>query len=449
MVYFEASALDKSGEQLDVPVSYSVTSAEGDITAGAGAQVRGDGAFVAEQPGFYMVTAIAGGKSANKSINVIPRNVKRDIEVVGRGSMTDKHTTDMWLWEGPDKKDYAVTGTFSADGMAYFWDISSPGNIKLVDSIQVDARNVNDVKISEDGLICVISREGASNRKNGIFILDVSNPRDVKILSEYTDQLTGGVHNLYIYQEHVYALSNGQRYEIINIEDPTNPTRVGRFEIDNPARAIHDIWIEDGIAYSSNWNDGVIMVDVGNGVAGGSPSNPVEISRTKVTGDANHTTFPFRSESAGKFYVLAGDEIFPIEWLSKGLTETLSPRGYVHFIDWSDRENPVEVASYRVPEAGAHNYWVENETLYIGYYTGGVRVVDISGELMGDLYKQGREIGYFIPKDPAGKVANMAMTFGARPYKGHVYFSDMNSGLWAVKVTPKQPEQEVPGIIRD
>jgi len=295
----------------------------------------------------------------------------------------------------------------------------------------------------------VISREGASNRKNGIIILDVSDPHHVEILSEYTNQLTGGVHNLYIYDKHVYALSNGQRYEIINITDPKNPVRVGRFEIDNEARAIHDIWIKDGIAYSSNWNDGVIMVDVGNGVAGGSPSNPVEISRTKVMGDANHTTFPFRSESAGKFYVLAGDEIFPIEWLSKGLTETLSPRGYVHFIDWYDKDNPKEVATYRVPEAGAHNYWVEDEILYIGYYTGGVRVVDISGELMGDLYKQGREIGYFVPKDPNGKVPNMAMTFGARPYKGHVFFSDMNSGLWAVKVSPQQPGETVPVNIRD
>jgi hypothetical protein len=224
---------------------------------------------------------------------------------------------------------------------------------------------------------------------------------------------------------------------------------VGRFEINNPARAIHDVWVQDGIAYSSNWNDGVIMVDVGNGVAGGSPANPVEISRSKVMGDANHTTFPFRSESAGRFYVVAGDEIFPIEWLSKGLTETLEPRGYVHIIDWTDRDNPVEVATYKVPEAGAHNYWVEDETLYIGYYTGGIRVVDLSGELMGDLYRQGREMGYFIPRDPQGKVPNMAMTWGARPYKGNVFFTDMNSGLWAVKVSPKQPEEEVPVNIAD
>ncbi len=448
VVYFKATTFDQNKE-IEVPISYSISSSPTQSLSGAGAMVREDGAFVAERPGFYTVNAVAGGQVASHSIRVVERDVTREIEVVGRGTVTKKHTTDFWLWEGQDQRDYAVTGTFSADGMAYFWDITNPADIEQIDSIQVDARIVNDVKLTEDGSVCIISREGASSRKNGIVILDVKNPRDVKILAEYNDRLTGGVHNLFIHKNHVYALSNGQHYEIINIEDPSNPVRVGRFEIDNPARAIHDVWVEDGIAYSSNWNDGVIMVDVGNGVAGGTPANPVEISRSKVVGDANHTTFPFRSPSANKFYVVAGDEIFPLQWLSKGLTETLLPRGYVHFIDWTDKDNPKEVASYQVPEAGAHNYWVEDETLYIGYYTGGVRVVDLSGELMGDLYKQGREIGYFVPRDPQGKVPNMAMTWGARPYKGHLFFTDMNTGLWSVKVKPKQPDSDLPVNVQD
>ena len=61
--------------------------------------------------------------------------------------------------------------------------MTDPTNMELVDTVQIDARTVNDVKISEDGRIGVLSREGASNRRNGIVILDVSNPRDVTILS--------------------------------------------------------------------------------------------------------------------------------------------------------------------------------------------------------------------------------------------------------------------------
>lgn len=77
--------------------------------------------------------------------------------------------------------------------------------------------------------------------------------------------------------------------------------------------------------------------------------------------------------------------------------------------------------------------------LYIGYYNGGLRVVDISSELMGDLYKQGWEVAHFLPHDPDGYIPNNAMTWGVIPHKDHIYFADMNSGLWSVKLEPKDP----------
>ena len=439
VVPFQVTTLDNKGNQLtEVPITFSVNGTVSESGAGASAIIEKDGRFVAEQPGVYTVLASTGGKSAVATLRVVPRDVEGEIEIIGHGTINQSHTSDFWVWEGVDGRDYAVTGTWGADGKAYFWDVTSPGSPELIDSVQVDARTVNDVKVSEDGKVCIISREGASNRKNGIVILDVTNPRDVQIHTEYTESLTGGVHNLFIYQNHVYALSNGQKYEIINIEDPKNPVAVGKFEIESPSRAIHDVWIEDGIAYSSNWNDGVILVDVGNGVKGGSPSNPVEIGRYRSVGDANHAAFPFLSSSTGKRYVIAGDEIFPTVFLENP-DAMFAPSGYLHFIDITDPDNPVEVARYEVPEAGSHNFWVEGETLYVGYYNGGVRVVDISGDLMGDLYKQGREIGYYKPFDADGYTPNAPFVWGAQPYKGHVFFSDYNSGLWAVKVTPRKP----------
>ena len=46
-------------------------------------------------------------------------------------------------------------------------------------------------------------------------------------------------------------------------------------------------------------------------------------------------------------------------------------------------------------------------------YSGGIRVVDISGDLMGDLYKQGREIGYILPGDKDGYIpfATMSVSY--------------------------------------
>ena len=442
VITMDVQATGKDGKTISNPaLRFVFEGRPSEAGSGASAQMDQHGRFVAEEPGEYLITALAGNTMASTAVSVVPRNVAREIKMSGHGNVGDRHTSDLWVWEGVDGRDYAVTGTWGSDGTAFFWDVTNPSSIVKIDSVQVDARTVNDVKISEDGRICVISREGASNRKNGIVIFDVSNPRDVKQVSTFTEGLTGGVHNVFIYKNHVYALSNGQRYDIINIEDPAAPRKVGSFELSDSYKAIHDVWVVDGIAYSSNWADGIVMVDVGNGVAGGSPSKPVEIARARVEGDGNHAAFPYKSEDTGKFYVIAGDEIFPFSAMeAENLEEIFAPTGYLHFMDMTDPDNPKEVARYEVPEAGSHNFWVEGDLLYIGYYNGGLRVVDISGDLMGDLYKQGREIAHYLPYDSKGFVPNSPMVWGAQPYKGHIFFSDFNSGLWSAQITPERPE---------
>ena len=67
----------------------------------------------------------------------------------------------------------------------------------------------------------------------------------------------------------------------------------------------------------------------------------------------------------------------------------------------------------------------------------GVRTVDVSGELMGNLYTQGREMAVFKSAHPEGYTANATMVWGAQPFKGHVFFSDTNSGLWSVRLLPR------------
>jgi hypothetical protein len=379
-----------------------------------------------------------GNISASKIINVIDRNIKRKFKSIGVGTVNDKHTSDFWVFEGVDGRDYAVSGTWGADGTTYFWDVTNPSNLIRIDSIQVDARTVNDVKVSEDGKICVISREGASNRKNGIIIIDVTNPYDVNIISEYTQNLTGGVHNVFIYENHVYALSNGEKYYVINIDDPKNPKEIGKFELGKPGQSIHDVWIEDGIAYSSNWRNGVYLVDVGNGIANGSPSNPVAFANYNYASGAHHATFPYKSKSTGKFYTVLGDEIFPNGIDVKGQNVTA---GFLHFVDFTDLDNPVEVARYELPGDGSHNYWIDGDVLYVAMYTGGVRVVDLSGDLMGDLYKQGREIGYILSGSENAYVPNSTMSWGAQLYKGHVFYSDWNSGIGSAKLEPIKPDK--------
>jgi len=54
--------------------------------------------------------------------------------------------------------------------------------------------------------------------------VDCTDPRNIEIISTFDDELTGGVHNLFIYDDHVYAVNNGIRFDVVNIEDPANRT---------------------------------------------------------------------------------------------------------------------------------------------------------------------------------------------------------------------------------
>jgi len=437
----------RGGTVNEMPIQYSFTAQPDDnLGVAASGQISKNGKFVANKPGLYTITANAGKAMAEQTIRVDQRNVKQELRVVGHGLVSDVHTSDLWIWEGVDGRDYAITGTWGANGETYFWDVTDPANMSIIDTVTVDARTVNDVKISEDGRTAVITREGASDRKNGIVILDVSDPSNVSIISEYTDGLTGGVHNAFIYKDHVFAVNNGRRYDIIDISDPKNPTTVSRFELDTPGHSIHDVWVENGIAYSSNWSDGIVAVDVGSTPNANSPDqhntgvgslkNPVKLGSYAYPSGWNHAAFPFKSKSTDDFYVIAGDEAFP-----NGLYVQDRPTiaaGWMHFIKFEDGwDQPKEVARYQVPEAGTHNLWVKDDKLYIAYYNAGLRVVDISGELMGNLYDQGREIAHYIPTHHQGKIPNAPMAWGPQPYKGYIFVTDWNSGLWAFELVDK------------
>ena len=189
VVRFTATAKDARGLAVrGVPVRFAVggETAPAIIAAGAAAHVAEDGRFVAERSGLYTVVATTGRHTASSTISIGRRDVRREVEVVGRGKVLDRHTSDLWIWEGTDGRDYAITGTWGADGHSYIWDVTDPADIEKLHEVKVDARTVNDVKVSEDGDIAVISREGASDRRNGIVILGVGNPREgVPVLSEF------------------------------------------------------------------------------------------------------------------------------------------------------------------------------------------------------------------------------------------------------------------------
>ena len=417
--------------------------------SGLGATVESDGTFVAEQPGSYSVTAISGDRAATGTITVTQRDVTREFQVIGRPPQEEFQAAEEWIIGN-----YAYVSSIMA-GRLWVYDISDPSHPLKVDSIPFDARIINDVSTTPDGKIGVITREGASNRKNGIVFLDTSEPAHPKVLSEFTETVTGGVHSAYINGHYVYLTDDATgSLRVIDFKDPKNPQQVARWEIQNPVakeitiggqtevagRYLHDLQVVDGLIYLAYWKDGLVILDVGKGIKDGSPENPQLVSQlrfnyTELYGSGwlagAHSVFRYKN------YLFLGDEVLPAQF---DLTDRnrIPSKGILHVIDVSDIYNPKKVAQYEIPEEGAHNMWIENDVMYIGYYGGGGRAVDVSGELRGDLYRQGREISRLWTGDLKGFRPNAAFTWGAQPYKGLVYFNDINTGLWVTKLVDRQ-----------
>jgi len=415
------------------------------LEAGSGAaDLDPDGAFVAELPGTYTVTAAFGTRTADAVVNVEPRRVTRGMEV--RAHLPIKFSTAE-VWVHPSG---ACAYLSTIADRVYAIDIADPTHPKIVDSMLTNARIVNDVMTTEDGKYGVFSREGASDRKNGIVVFDAGDPCHPKPIAEYTETVSGGVHSSYVYQGRAYITDDATgSLRVIDIRDPYHPKEVARWQTEQTeaGRYLHDVMVVDGLAYLAYWNDGLVILDVGNGMKGGSPESPQLVARAKYDLNATYARveqlwgagFVRGTHTAWRHgrYVFVGDEVYaarPYKGLQDGNNLTF---GRMHVIDVSDLLHPREVAWYEPTDGGVHNVWVVGDTLYLGNYQGGARVLDISGELKGDLLREGREMSWMLTADSTGKRPHTPFAWGAVVRDGNILVPDINSGLWILRLEPK------------
>jgi hypothetical protein len=416
------------------------------------------GVFVAYEPGPVVVTATLGNRSASTVVEVEARDIRRPVSIVGRLPRTEYTTAEVWVH--PNGK-VAYLGTHGGGDRVYTIDISNPAAPTVIDSVVMNTRLVNDVMTDKKGTVLVMTREGAADRKNGIVIASLEDPLRPKVVSEFTEGVTAGVHSAFVYTQpkhgtHVYLTNDGTgAVHVIDINDPKNPKEVAQWRTTNrpdAGRYVHDIDVQDGLLYASYWDDGLVILDVGHGVKGGSPANPQIVTQFKYNLDSLYRQveaesgpgFTRGTHTAWRYkdYVFIADEVYRASPV-KGAKDEAADRMYgtLQVLDVSDIEAPKSVAWYTPENGGVHNVWVAGDTLYMGAYDGGFRVFDISGELKGDLRAQGREIAFVSTADMQGKIQNQAMTWGVvvNPADGLAYVNDFYNGLWIVRVEPRTP----------
>ncbi len=418
-------------------------------------EIDAEGAFVAYEPGTYTVRADFGAASGDASISVTDRDVRRKATVVGQVVRTKFPTAEVWVH--PNGR-VAYLGTHLGGDRFYAIDISNPANPVIVDSLVDNFRIVNDLMTTADGRYLVYTREGADNRMNGIGIASVEDPLHPKKIADFSQGVTSGVHSAFVFTQpihgtHVYLTNDATgALHIVDINNPREPKEVATWrtprKFGDAGRQLHDVDVQNGLLYGSWWNDGLVILDVGNGIKGGSPKNPQLVAQYKYDLDklyrdveleggkgfirGTHTAWRHNN------YVFIADEVFGNDAINAlMLGKPSRAHGRLQVIDVSDLANPRAVAWYEPEYGGVHNVWVTGDTLYMGAYNAGFRAFDISGELRGDLRAQGREMAHVNPAHEKGFVPNVPMTWGVVVSNNLVFVNDFNSGLWIVRLEPK------------
>jgi len=369
-----------------------------------------------------------------------PPSGSQTLPVLGNGQVQDRYTGEIWV---QGNTAYTTTwGNRGTPGNAVkIWDVS--GNVPaLVDSLIIpSAVTLGDVQVSDDGQLLVVATEF---NPGSIVLYRLTDPRKPQLITRYTTALTDpGVHTADVVRVNgrLYAFlcvdnssTAAARLVIVDITDPVAPTQVFTQVMGSPY--VHDTFVRDGILFTALWNDGIKIWDIGGGGRGGTPSNPIALSTLATLGGEAHNIWWYKDAGGTKRFAFVGQE--GASYVGSYST------GDIHVVDVSDLAQPHEVAFYHIDGAGTHNFWVDESRgiLYAAYYNGGVRALNITGDLSScsgserdfigrcDLGAMGREVAHGLLDGPPVYV------WGVQLAGGQLYASDMLNGIWKLSPVP-------------
>ena len=375
-----------------------------------------------------------------------PRNGDVEMQILGEGPYTGRYTAELSVrgttaYTSSWGTRASPTGTLRGNAILV-WDVTG-ATPQLVDSVFVEPNvsTTGDLAVADDGSVLVVATERAPGN---IVVYDLTNPRKPVELSRFTTVDGGGVHTAEIGRVggKLYAIlaANGSvapsRVIIVDLSDPRSPRQV--YAKDLSPGFMHDSFLRDGLLFLAFWDDGLAIWDVGGAGRGGTPAAPVPISTIHTVGGSVHNAWWFHNPVANeRRYLFVGEE-GPSNLFS-------SSSGDIHVVDVSNLAAPREVAFYRVQGAGTHNFWMDEArgVLYAAYYNGGVRALDVRGDLSActasqrslddrcDLGLMGRELATGLTTGKPVSIWSVQYTGAA------VYASDMLNGLW--KLEPVVP----------
>jgi hypothetical protein len=422
--------------------------------------------FLAAMPSLFLVgLAACGGDSSNPAqpidrtsascpgINFGPAPSRIEMaphtpavmQSLGLGSVSARYTAEVAA-----RGTLAYTTSWGNRGAVfgntiYIWDVS--GNTPtLVDTVNVSGTitTLGDVAVSDDGKLLVVATE---RTPGSIVLFDLADPRHPRELSRFTSSETfNGVHTAEIGRvgSKLYAFlaidPSPSRLVIVDLSDPAAPRQVFSKEAGRPF--VHDTFVRSGLLFVGLWNDGMQIWDIGGCGGGATPENPRVLGSVITVNGQVHNIWWYHDPTGSKSFAFVGEE-------GAGIIGS-SSHGDIHVVDVSEPSSPKEVAFYHLDNAGTHNFSIDeaNGILYAAYYNGGVRALDIRGDLGActaaqqltiannvtrcDLKLMGREIATGLLD-----VNRSVYIWGVQFLAGSVYASDMLNGIWKLRAASR------------
>lgn len=388
---------------------------------------------------FVLATQIA--LACGSDGGVTPPANSGELAVAGSGTVSERYTAEINV-----RGNIAYTTTWgfrSAPGNAVkIWNVA--GDVPtLVDSVIVSgASTLGDVQVSDDGQLLIVATEFAPG---SIAIYTLADPTKPQLVSRYSTSFTApGVHTAEVQRVNgkLYAFlcvdpasGTPARLVIVDLSDPTSPQQAFTAVMGSPF--VHDVYVRDGILITALWNQGITIWDIGGAGSGGSVANPIALGSVLTVGGKAHNVWWFHDAATGaKRYAFVGEE-------GPGAIGT-SSSGDIHVVDVGSFAAPHEVAFYHLDGAGTHNFSVDETRgiLYAAYYNGGVRAIDIRGDLStcsaAEKSADGRCNLALMGRELAHGPANVGPVYvwGVQQVGGHVYASDMLNGIWKLDAVP-------------
>jgi len=375
---------------------------------------------------------------------VVPPTNSSVLPMLGNGLVSERYTAEVWV---RGNVAYTTTwGSRQAPGNAIkIWDVT--GNVPtLVDSVIVpNASTLGDIQTSDDGQLLIVATEFAPG---SIMIYSLADPLKPQLISRYNTALTNpGVHTAEVQRVNgtLYAFlsvdpggGSQARLVIVDLSNPVAPAQVFTAVMGSPF--VHDVFVRDGILITALWNQGITIWDIG-GAGSGSVSNPIALGNVVTVGGKAHNVWWYHNTVTGeKRFAFVGEE-------GPGSIGS-SSSGDIHVVDVSNFAAPREVAFYHIDGAGTHNFSVDEDRgiLYAAYYNGGVRAIDIRGDLSScdaadksadgrcDLARMGKELAHWV-----GDGQQQVYIWGVQLSGGRVYASDMLNGIWKLNPASLPP----------